>query len=67
MYQDYQLRVISERFELDVKIEKLDNLVKSESFKTLVSIEADLMKSQLEFMKEYSHVLTQRISYFKET
>ena len=63
--EDYQLRVVEEKRELDDKIEKLDDFISSKDFlKKVSSIQQDLLIQQLMFMKNYSMVLHHRIEDF---
>lgn len=58
--QDYQLRVIEEKKELDEKIKKLVTFVESDTFKQIN------LEDQLSYMEEYSWILGKRIDAFIE-
>lgn len=61
---DFQLRVLSEKQELDVKLVKLNNFIVSESFLSLSEINKELLKKQANIMLQYSNVLFERITEF---
>jgi hypothetical protein len=60
----YQSRVIDEKQELDSKLEKLDQFATSEQFATVAPAEQERLQRQLQIMKNYSQVLSERIEAF---
>lgn len=64
--QDFQLRVIKEKEELDAKHEKLIGFLKSDSYLSLQTHDKRLLLEQSIFMGNYSRVLGERIERFKE-
>ena len=65
--KDYQLRVVEEKKELDLKLEALDNFLTSEHFTTKVSsTQQDLLFLQHQWMSNYSKVLELRIQDFEK-
>jgi hypothetical protein len=60
----HQERVIAEKAELDVRGNKLDQFILSETFRTLPPDEQERLKRQLEIMGKYSEVLGERIAAF---
>lgn len=66
--QPYQLRVIQEKTELDIKIKALAAFTKQESFEAAVPMpEQRRMFRQLVAMQEYSQILGERIAAFGGT
>jgi hypothetical protein len=63
--EEYQERVVAERKELESKIDKLDNFIKSDAYNKLGDIDRVLLVRQLSAMNMYSNVLQERIDYFK--
>ena len=59
MYQEWQLRVLQEREELSLKLEKLETFIDKNGHDQLLS-------KQLFIMKEYKGILDQRIKEFGE-
>lgn len=61
-------KLTSEMFEIDEKIEKLENMLENYKHKRLdfELNSPDLLKIQLEIMKAYSTVLAARINALKE-
>ena len=57
----FATRMIDERLALIIKINKLENFTKSESYFLLSKDEKELLKSQLIVMKQYVDILDQRI------
>ena len=65
--EDYQLRVVEEKKELDLKLEALDKFITSENFTTKVSsIQQDLLYLQHQWMSNYSKILEMRIKDFEK-
>lgn len=63
--QSFQERVITEKKELDEKLDKLKFFIEeSPTFKTLAEDEQKRLNRQFDFMVEYSNVLGQRINAF---
>jgi len=62
--KDYQIRVLEEKNELDARISRLENFVKSETFVTVVDSDKDRLTHQLSVMKSYSAILGERIARF---
>jgi hypothetical protein len=62
--QPHQQRVVTEKDELDVKIDKLDTFRAGTIFPTLAEDEQDRLNKQLSFMRQYSGVLADRIAAF---
>lgn len=63
---DYQQRVLDEKVELDLKLERLETFLKGEKFKTLDGAEKDRMQRQAAIMRAYSSLLKERIDAFTE-
>lgn len=65
--EEYQLRVVEEKKELDDKIEKLDDFISSKVFlKNVSSTQQDLLLLQHQWMSNYSKVLELRIKDFEK-
>lgn len=62
--QAYQERVVEEKNELDIKIEKLTTFLKGEAYDKLNPAEQGRMAKQLDIMRSYSDVLGDRIRAF---
>lgn len=62
----YQLRVLEEKAALDVKIEALHTFRESDNFKAVDPAEQKRLIDQLQVMREYSHILAERIIHFPE-
>lgn len=62
--ESFQERVLNEKKELDTKIEKLGEFVKTEFFQTLPEIDSQLLNLQLGTMKIYSQILDVRMERF---
>ncbi|WP_222166860.1 crAss001_48 related protein [Edaphocola aurantiacus] len=60
----HQQRVVTERIELDEKLHKLSQFLKTDIFQNLHSIEQELLTNQFNAMSEYSTILADRISLF---
>jgi len=63
--QDYQLRVIEEKKELDAKLEKLAAFNVSDNFRDVSDLQRGLMVQQESVMGHYSNILGERITAFK--
>lgn len=62
--KDFQQRVVSEKEELDHKIEKLTAFIRSEKMKSLPVAEQIRLDNQLHHMNQYSLILGNRINKF---
>jgi len=62
--EDYQDRVLQEKQELDVKINKLTGFLYSDKSTGLDKEEYKRMRQQLYCMMDYGHCLTERINNF---
>jgi hypothetical protein len=62
----HEERVVTEKNELDDKIEKLSKFIKGPTFENLENFQKQCLNKQLNIMQSYSDVLTERISHFKE-
>lgn len=63
-FEPHQLRVIEERKELDLKIEKLQSFFNTVIFKGLDQLDKSLLIEQEIAMISYSDILKQRINRF---
>lgn len=63
--QPHQQRVIDEKKELDIKLDKLTDFLKSERSKTVSLPDIELLVKQQDVMSEYSSILARRIVNFK--
>lgn len=61
---DFQVRVLKEKEELDVKINALASFLCKDIFEALNREEQFRLKKQFEIMKLYSAVLGERIAHF---
>ncbi len=62
--EEYQERVVAEKFELDLKIGKLAEFCAKETFASVQKTEQTRMEKQLSAMKDYSEILGERIAAF---
>jgi len=62
--QDYQIRVVQEKEELDSKIEKLKTFLDSATSTAVSQEEVVRLKAQVKAMSEYSNILEERIANF---
>ena len=58
---DFIDRLIDEKQQLDVKIEKLTQFIQSENFKSIEMVQQSLLQVQLLSMETYSQCLTERL------
>ena len=65
MYQPHQMRVIEERRELNVKLDKLVEFLKGTIFQSLPTDEQERLSRQCGVMQEYSNILAERIVHFE--
>ena len=63
--QDFQLRVVEEKEQLDAKREALGNFKNSKFFELLPWQEQERLNTQAHLMTMYSAVLGERINNFK--
>lgn len=63
--KDHEQRVVDEKSELDEKISKLVEFMKTELYLGLHKVDISLLSVQFEYMNDYSRVLGQRIDRFK--
>ena len=61
--EPYQMRVVDELSELNLKIGRLETFV---NYNQIVSPEAVLLSEQLEIMKSYAEILNKRIRLWDE-
>lgn len=61
----HELRVVEERKELQIKVEALEEFLKSNMFENLSQTQQDLLIQQLLHMTKYSLVLATRIYLFE--
>jgi hypothetical protein len=62
--QPHQERVVVEAKELDDKMTKLREFVRSETYKTLKTTDGDLLRDQYFAMEKYHAILQRRIARF---
>ena len=60
----YQLRVVTEKSDLDERRKKLCAFIESEWFESLPVSECSRLSRQLVVMSDYSNILAQRIEAF---
>lgn len=58
---DFKSRLLTEKSELDEKIEKLSAFLKSDKITSIDPLQQTLLNKQLPLMQSYSEVLGQRI------
>lgn len=63
--QPHQQRVAEEKVDLDIKINKLDIFIHGPIYPTLEQTERLRLTRQFVYMKEYSNILTERITAFR--
>lgn len=64
--EEYQLRVVDEKYDLDQKLNKLNDFLYSSPFHSSLDHEQqDLLCSQYYAMKHYSDILGKRIEFFE--
>lgn len=61
----FKERLMDEKVELDVKIDKLYDFTISDNFKEIEEIQQSLLIVQLQVMKSYSVILDERLIYVK--
>lgn len=62
--EDWQQRVVDEKKELDVKVEKITDLIMSKGYEKLPIEEKKLLLQQVMLMGAYLSVLEKRILFF---
>jgi hypothetical protein len=62
--EPHEYRVIYEKDELDIKLEKLESFFSTATFKKLNQDDQRLLKMQAQIMREYSNILQERIDNF---
>lgn len=65
--QAFQQRVVDEKSELQIKIDKLTAFIPTEIFRGLPKAEQNRLNSQLVHMRHYASILDQRIEAFLPT
>lgn len=63
-FNDFKERVVEEKRELDVKIEKLHRFMMTSAFDKLTELERDQLVRQHIAMSQYSGILGERINGF---
>lgn len=58
---DFKSRLLTEKTELDEKIEKLSSFVHGEAIKSIDTRQQELLAKQLPTMQQYSEILYERI------
>lgn len=61
----HQQRVVIEKAELDSRIEKLSSFRGTPEFQAIIPQEQKRLIDQLQIMREYSHILAERILHFE--
>lgn len=61
---DWQQRAMEEKAELDARLDKLCDFFGTAAYRQLVDIERHLLSKQLEYMRDYAHILGIRIARF---
>lgn len=64
--QDWQQRVVDEKFALDLKIKGLNEFFYTTGFSSLEEFNQDLLNEQWATMCEYSNILNTRILNFRD-
>lgn len=62
--EKYQARVRNEAIQLELKVEKLEGFLKTESFNNLPLSDKELLQHQLSAMIYYLHILIKRLERF---
>jgi hypothetical protein len=63
-FKPHQQRVLEEKVELDMKLQKLENFLEGEVYPTLPEAERLRLRRQFCYMRDYSNVLRERIAAF---
>jgi hypothetical protein len=63
-FADWQLRVIDELSAIDERVNKLCEFLATEAYRALDEISRHLLGKQLEYMRDYAHILGMRIARF---
>jgi hypothetical protein len=64
IFAEWQLRVMGERVALNRRIDKLCDYMATEAYRALDEISRHLLGKQLEYMRDYAHILGMRIARF---
>lgn len=59
---DFKTRLDAEKAELDERIQKLDDFLKSENFSKIDPVQMTLLNCQIHAMRTYSQILLERIA-----
>ena len=62
--EQFQERVVVEKHELGIKLDRLKGFIESSKFKTIPIEEQKRMNRQFDAMAEYSQILGERIAAF---
>lgn len=62
---EWQKRVMSETTELDIRLAALEKFLQTNTFFNLDPYERERLSMQREHMKNYSHILHERMVHFK--
>lgn len=63
-YAPHEMRVIEEKRELKLKLNKLEDFLESDLFETLDDLDKNLLSDQFRYMMLYDDILNRRISKF---
>lgn len=61
----YFERILDEKFDLDKKINSLNDFLKSDKTKLLDNTEKEYLEEQLLVMNKYTEILSKRIEYIR--
>ena len=62
----HEQRVVEEKKELDIKLDKLTEFMKGDIYSTVSAYERSRLYRQYSIMREYSAVLAERIVHFSK-
>lgn len=62
----FKTRLIEEKSQLEDKIERLESFTLSDNFKNVEDFQKSLLIVQLQSMKTYNYVLSERIKWLSE-
>jgi len=60
----HQKRICDEFLDIEAKLSKLKNFIGTDIFKSLEDVDRHLLEIQLDAMKNYAYILSQRIHRF---